>query len=402
MATKKITDFTESTSPNNSWFALVSDASGNYFKVKLSNLPGGGTSLTQLTTPTLTASTASSTAIDLSWTNVANESSYLLEWSPNGTTSWTQIGGTIAANTTTYQHTGLNPNTAYYYRVKAIGDNVTYSNSNYSPVDDTTTSNIDSDAQAFLTAAAISDTDISNAVNALVTKMKSDGIWTKMDAVYPFVGGSSSSHAVNLKTPGTFNLTFNGGWTHSATGAKGNGSDGYAATGYIPRSNLTQFSSAIGAYSRDNPTLSASEYRVLMGVQKAGIDTGITYYNASSTDRLFGTAGSNTNSGFNEGVLENPKTSYNKLLVVSRTANNVIKMFRNGTQLATTNTTTTVENNPETYAVFLGAGNIDGTATYFSNIEFGFAFMGDGLTDADVSNLTTAVNTFETSLSRNV
>jgi len=286
--------------------------------------------------------------------------------------------------------------------VKAIGDNVTYSNSNYSPVTSTTTSAIDSDAQAFLTAAAITDTTISNAINALVVSMKADGIWTKMDALYPFVGGSSSSHAVNLKNPGTFNLTFNGTWTHSVTGGKPNGTDGYADTGYIPRVNLTQFSSAIGLYSRDNPTLTASEYRVMMGVQKAGIDTALVYYNASSTDRLFGAAGSNTNSGFNEGVLENPKTSYNRLLVVSRTGASVIKMFRNGSQISTTNTTTTAEDNPETYKVYLGAQNVDGTASYFSNIEFAFAFMGDGLADAEVANLATAVNTLQTTLGRNV
>jgi hypothetical protein len=99
-------------------------------------LPTGG--LTQLATPTLTATVAGSTQINLSWTNVANESSYKLEWSPNGTSGWTQIGGTIAANTTTYNHTGLTASTHYYYRVSAIGDGVTYSDSNLGTDDDIT------------------------------------------------------------------------------------------------------------------------------------------------------------------------------------------------------------------------------------------------------------------------
>ncbi len=34
-----------------------------------------------------------------------------------------------------------------------------------------------------------------------------------MKAIYPVCGGSASSHAVNLKTPGTYNLTFGTGWT---------------------------------------------------------------------------------------------------------------------------------------------------------------------------------------------
>ena len=94
--------------------------------------------LTQLSAPTLTATVISSTQIDLSWTNVANESSFRLDWSADGSTGWTQIGGTIAANTLTYSHTGLTASTAYYYRVKAVGDGVNYSDSNYGTDDATT------------------------------------------------------------------------------------------------------------------------------------------------------------------------------------------------------------------------------------------------------------------------
>jgi hypothetical protein len=112
-----------------------------YLNSPYSSIQSGTTSaagLTPLSTPTLTATVISSTQIDLSWTNVANESSYMLEWSPNGTSGWTQIGGTIAANTTAYSHTGLTPLTAYFYRIKAVGDGVTYSDSGYGTDNDTT------------------------------------------------------------------------------------------------------------------------------------------------------------------------------------------------------------------------------------------------------------------------
>lgn len=94
--------------------------------------------LTQLATPTLTATVISSTQIDLSWTNVANESSYLLQSSPDNST-WTTIDSP-AANVTTYSNTGLTPSTLYYYRIKAVGDGVTYSDSNYGTDSDTTSS----------------------------------------------------------------------------------------------------------------------------------------------------------------------------------------------------------------------------------------------------------------------
>lgn len=50
--------------------------------------------------------------------NAMNETGYVLERSDNGT-NFTVIA-TLAANTTTYNETGLTPNTPYYYRVKAI------------------------------------------------------------------------------------------------------------------------------------------------------------------------------------------------------------------------------------------------------------------------------------------
>jgi hypothetical protein len=65
-----------------------------------------------------------------------------LEWSPDGSTSWTQIGGTIAAGTLSYAHTGLTAGTNYYYRMTTVGDGVTYSNSGYATANATTTSGL--------------------------------------------------------------------------------------------------------------------------------------------------------------------------------------------------------------------------------------------------------------------
>ena len=65
---------------------------------------------------------------------------------------------------------------------------------------------VDPDAQAFITAAAITDPTQQSAINTLVVDLKGYSIWTKFKAIYPVVGGIASSHAVNLKTPGTYNL----------------------------------------------------------------------------------------------------------------------------------------------------------------------------------------------------
>lgn len=77
----------------------------------------------------LTATAASSSQVNLSWTDHAsNETGFAIERSSAGT-SFTQIA-TVAANLTTYANTGLAASTAYAYRVRATGSggNSPYSN----------------------------------------------------------------------------------------------------------------------------------------------------------------------------------------------------------------------------------------------------------------------------------
>jgi hypothetical protein len=52
--------------------------------------------------------------------------------------------------------------------------------------------------------------------------------------------------------------------------------------------------------------------------------------------------------------------------------------------------------------VVLGARNNNGVFQDYSNLQHRFAFMGDGLTDTQASNFYTAVQAFQTTLSRNV
>ena len=88
------------------------------------------------------------------------------------------------------------------------------------------------DAQAFITAAGITDPTQQSAIITLVTDLKGYGLWTKMKAIYPFVGGTATTHKFNLKNPldtdGAFRLSFSGGWTHSANGALPNGTNAFA------------------------------------------------------------------------------------------------------------------------------------------------------------------------------
>ena len=107
-----------------------------------------------LATPTnLTATAASQTQINLSWTdNSSDETNFRVERSPNGTSGWTEIA-TVAANTTTYNDTGLTCGTPYYYRVRVWSSDTSYSG--YSNNSNTTTQACTLAAPSNLTAIAV-------------------------------------------------------------------------------------------------------------------------------------------------------------------------------------------------------------------------------------------------------
>ncbi|MEZ0539953.1 fibronectin type III domain-containing protein [Fibrella arboris] len=76
-----------------------------------------------LTPPTaplaFNASAASTSQINLSWTdNSNNETGFDLQWSTASAGPWTSLP-TQASNVTTFAHTGLSPNTRYYYQLRA-------------------------------------------------------------------------------------------------------------------------------------------------------------------------------------------------------------------------------------------------------------------------------------------
>lgn len=78
----------------------------------------------------LTATATSSSQIDLTWSdNSSNETGFIIERSPNGTGSWSQVG-TAAQNATSFNNTGLSGNVTYYYRVTAVNVNVKSAPSN--------------------------------------------------------------------------------------------------------------------------------------------------------------------------------------------------------------------------------------------------------------------------------
>lgn len=261
----------------------------------------------------------------------------------------------------------------------------------------------DIDAIAFfdrVTAAGGSLSDLEKyAINQLILDMKSYSIWTKMKAIYPMVGASAAACAQNLKSS-SFTGTFNGGWTYASTGVTPNGTSGYMNTGLIPNTNLSVNSTHLSYYSRTNNagTTDISE----MGCVSSGIFLPLLQF------KIYGKEGTTNNQflaqvyDYNTGtqILQNGTDSLG-YFIMSRTSSILLRAYKNNSTIASATSTHTQTTMP-TNNLYLGAWNQNGTANKFIDRQCAFASIGDGLTDTEASNLYTAVNSFQVSLSRNV
>ena len=254
----------------------------------------------------------------------------------------------------------------------------------------------DADAQAFITAASITDNTQKTAINTLVTDLKTANIWTKMKALYPFVGGTAAQHRFNLKDPRTVNaafyLDFLGGGTHSANGYLPNGTTSYADTKLIPSSSLTANSAHQSFYLRTN--ISISHNAVYGCYTTFGTNNFLLYpysfgigWISDILDNSLSRIVSNTGNS----------TGY---VISTRSSSSSHKIFRNNTQIASTNNAT--NGNYPTINYYLGAANQNGSSGTHDSNEHAFASIGDGLTDTEAANLYTAVQAYQTTLNRQV
>lgn len=250
---------------------------------------------------------------------------------------------------------------------------------------------LDSDAQAFLIASGITDATITSAIDRLVVDFKNYGIWSKMKAIYPMVGGTASNHKWNLKDPrdldAAFRLTFSGGWTHSANGALPNGTNAYANTFFNPSVNALLNSNGFSFYSRTN----SNDLEVEIG-GTAGSVWSFLQIRVSGQNHF----ASNPAVGFYDSVSVGNSLGF---YTVNRKDSVTTDLWKNGSKIKIG---TTVSLGLGNFNYFLGAYNNLGSPFYYSKKECAFAAIHDGLTDTEAANFYAAVQAFQTTLSRQV
>jgi hypothetical protein len=255
---------------------------------------------------------------------------------------------------------------------------------------------VDPDAQAFITAAGITNPTQQGAINTLVVALKGYSIWTKFKAIYPIVGGSASSHAVNLKTPGTYNLTFSTGWTHSSTGALPNGTSAYADTN-LKVDLIAQNSGHLSYYSRSNTAGGVGQFKVEMGYIKLTPSISASAIAISRDNASFGLIQSNN-------VATTTTNADTRGFYIANRSNSTVQTLDKNGSISNTSNDASVTPTPAVMSYWIGGRNSPDNAgiVNYTDRQCAFSSIGDGLNSTERTNFYTAVQAYQTTLSRQV
>jgi hypothetical protein len=276
-------------------------------------------------------------------------------------------------------------------------------------------SGYDPHALAFLQAAAIPDDStvfytgtpyeitgkaMSEAVNELVVNLKAQGVWAKLLGCYPVVGGTVARHRLNLISPsegsGHTNLTiqFSTADNHTALGMDWIVRSTSTVTAWAninPFRDLSPDSNHLSYYTRGENT--TGSLQIPISALDGGADRRLhlTFHpNKAQVDFHSGDAAS--------AVVATPQAGF---IIGSRTAINMNKLYRHGA-LAATVTKTRAKTLPNLNMALGYSGIAGGFAYPATTLPCAFATIGHGLTDTEALSLHSIVQTFQTTLKRQV
>ena len=272
-----------------------------------------------------------------------------------------------------------------------IGTNLAITTKNYAVAGGVT---YDADALAYFIAnTSITSTADKNAINTFYLGLKSDGIYTKIKAMYLPIWGSAASCKWNLVNPldtnAAFRLTFSTGITYSSSGITFNGTSSYANTYFIPNINMSLNSGSIGYYGGNN--LGSQINKTALGAVNSGQLTAIEP--SFSGYGLFG----NVNDGSSTWTANTNTLGF--IFATRTTSTQSIHSIRGFQYLKSENTT-----GRPTVQVVLGARNNGTTSSIenYSAFQHRFDFIADGLTSIEATNLHNRVQTLMTYFGINV
>jgi hypothetical protein len=237
---------------------------------------------------------------------------------------------------------------------------------------------------AWIAATGETDLTILGALNTLESDLTTYGLTAKMKALYPMVGGTAGKHSYNFMNTAQYQLSFSGGWTHSSNGALPNGTNGYASTG-IKVSDFTTSSIGMGVYLRTNVDV--------LGVDLGTTDVGRFQLLSRYSNTIY-CAFPDSNAQPSGAV-----TNSLGLFTVNRDSTTSRKTYQNGVLKNTRSETLGSLPNTYDFKIATTGGAVN---TWYSPRQNALTAFKLAFTDTDEANFYTAVQAFQTTLSRQV
>jgi hypothetical protein len=224
-----------------------------------------------------------------------------------------------------------------------------------------------------------------DAINTLVNTLDTDGNLNGLFGMYLPIWANADANAINLEGTSVYDITWGGSLTHGSNGVVSDGSTGYGNTNLNHQTiGVTDFS--FGFYSGTSTLINGG---FELGVNSFGQYTRLDI--VSGSNHLFGVQGL---------ALTTPLIDSTGMHIGTRTSATDMRYSKNGTILATDNTS--ANPTPPDLDIYLLAHNQNNGADAFSNLECRTAFISNGMTDTQISNMNTAIQTFLTTLGKNI
>lgn len=161
--------------------------------------------------------------------------------------------------------------------------------------------------------------------DTFIRGLKNAGLWARIQVLYPLLGGTAGSHAVNAKTPGTYNLIYRNTPTHAAQGIRFTpAATQLANTGYLANQLPGTGGAGVDYYSAD--ATGSSTAMVEMGGAWGADGIFLCARNISVANKALGRAASGGDYPFANAASPNTLG----LFTIDRTAAAVGRIYRNG------------------------------------------------------------------------
>lgn len=345
-------------------------------------------------TPTVSASfpdTVPFVSLSLSATTISLGNSANLTWSSANVTSCT--GTNFSTSDTTSGSVSVSPTVDTTYTISCTGDDGDAETSvaiivNGAPLQDETTTLI----EAMDTEPSQARQDL---YNELIADLKSAGVWTKLDALYIMAAHDSQAASLNIKNPGTYDLTAGGGsptFTEDAYYSF-NGSTDWLDTNFNPATaggNYEQDSATIGIWSATSGTRQFS-----FGFQVNNTTGGAYMSPHTSGDRWQFQMNSGTNI-HNIGNSGNPWTNSTGLFALNRSGSAAVQAYWNGAaQTIQSSGATQVSSALNSNSFRIGMTR---AASQYGAIDAPAAFIGGSLTSGEHDALYDAIDSYLTAV----